>query len=90
MVQHGRPSVVNAVTFWPTYACTIPFGESTASARASEKKKKRDTTGGGSGSEKRVITLSHFLTVGESVCKFPKVWQSARKSEEVCVNLEFP
>ena len=25
MVQNGRPSVVNAVTFWPTYACTIPF-----------------------------------------------------------------
>ena len=42
MVQNGRPSVVNAVTFWPTYACTIPFGESTASARASEKKKKKE------------------------------------------------
>ncbi len=25
MVQHGRPSVVNAVTFWPTYACTILY-----------------------------------------------------------------
>jgi hypothetical protein len=24
MVQNGRLSVVNAVTFWPTYACTIP------------------------------------------------------------------
>ncbi len=24
MVHNGRLSVVNAVTFWPTYACTIP------------------------------------------------------------------
>jgi len=28
MVQNGRPSVVNTVTFWPTYACTIPKGSS--------------------------------------------------------------
>ena len=25
MVQNGRPSVAKAVTFWPTYACTIPI-----------------------------------------------------------------
>ena len=25
MVQNSRPSVVNAVTFWPTYVCTIPL-----------------------------------------------------------------
>ncbi len=24
MVRNGRLSIVNAVTFWPTYACTIP------------------------------------------------------------------
>ena len=36
------------------------------------------------------VTLSHFSTVGENVCNFHKVRQSARKCEEVCVNLALP
>ncbi len=37
MVQNGRLSVVNIVTFWPTYACTIPIPQQMA--RTAPKKK---------------------------------------------------